>query len=129
MKKTIIGTFLGLGLIAGLVIGAINEDRRIQEISREDGVQVVRKETFKEAAKRKVNDILKWFAENPEKVDGFVKVATTTATVIGIATSTVEFFSSIKKINNKTDEKLLQEVDEIRLRLLYLTPDVEVNNF
>lgn len=129
MKKTIIGTFLGLGLIAGLVIGAINEDRRIHEISKEDGVQVVRKESFKEAAKRKANEILKWFADNPDKVEGFVKVTTTTAAVIGIATSTVDFFSSIKKINNKTDEKLLQEVDDIRLRLLYLTPDVEINNF
>lgn len=129
MRKVIIGALVGIGVTAAIVIKKINDDREVHEISNEEGVKVVIKETFKDAIKRKINMILKWISENAEKVESITKAAATTATVIGIVTAIFDLYSSIKKTTDNVDQRLLEEVDEIRLRLLYLTPDVEVTNF
>lgn len=129
MKKVIIGSIIGIGVLAGLAIKKINDEREIVEISNDEGVKVVRKESFKEAINKRIDKILKWISENTEKVDSITKASATAASIIGILTATFELYSSIRKTVEKNDKKLIEEVDEIRLRLLYLTPDLEVTTF
>lgn len=129
MKKIIYGALISLGITTAIVIKKVNDDREVQELANEDGIKFVRKETFKDAIKRKINKILKWIGDNPEKVESITKAAATTAALMGIVTSMFDLYSSIKKTTDNVDQRLLDEVDEIRLRLLYLTPDVEVSTF
>jgi len=117
MKGLIIGALAGLGVTAGLIIKAINDDRQEIVVSEVDNAAVVRKETFKQAAKRKVNEILLWVNENAEKVDGAIKAISTVTTVIGIVTAVVELYSSTKKAVKDPNEELLEEVRAIKEQL------------
>lgn len=117
MKGLIIGALAGLGVTAGLIIKAINDDRQEIVVSEVDNAAVVRKETFKQAAKRKVNEILLWVNENAEKVDGAIKAISTVTTVIGIVTAVFELYSSAKGAVKDQDGELLKEVRAIREQL------------
>lgn len=129
MKNVLIGTLIGLGIVTGIAIMKINDDRQVETLVKDGEATVIRKETFKKAAKRKVNEILRWIGENPEKVEGIVKVSTAIATSLSIITACVELYSSVKKAIDKSDEKLLNEVEEIRMRLVYLSPDLDITAF
>ena len=51
------------------------------------------------------------------------------STVLGVITTAVQLYSSAKSVFKDPNEELIREVDEIRMRLIYLTPDVEVEAF
>ena len=51
------------------------------------------------------------------------------STVLGVITTAVQLYSSAKSAFKDPNEELIREVDEIRMRLVYLTPDVEVEAF
>ena len=126
------GLLIALGIAAGAttadIVKKINDDRREEEISSDDCV-VVRKESFKQAAKRKVNEILLWVAKNSDKVESIVSAVGMVSTVLGVITTAVQLYSSAKSAFKDPNEELIREVDEIRMRLVYLTPDVEVEAF
>lgn len=128
MKGLLIALGIAAGTTAAYIVKKINDDRREEEISSDDCV-VVRKETFKQAAKRKVNEILVWVAKNSDKVEGIVSAVGVVSTVLGVITTAVQLYSSAKSAFKDPNEELIREVDEIRMRLVYLTPDLEVETF
>lgn len=128
MKGLLIALGIAAGTTAAYIVKKINDDRREEEISSDDCV-VVRKETFKQAAKRKVNEILVWVAKNSDKVEGIVSAVGVVSTVLGVVTTAVQLYSSAKSAFKDPNEELIREVDEIRMRLAYLTPDLEVETF
>lgn len=128
MKGLLIALGIAAGTTAAYIVKKINDDRREEEISSDDCV-VVRKETFKQAAKRKVNEILVWVAKNSDKVEGIVSAVGVVSTVLGVVTTAVQLYSSAKSAFKDPNEELIREVDEIRMRLVYLTPDLEVETF
>ena len=128
MKGLLIALGIAAGATAAYVVKKINDDRREEEISSDDCV-VVRKESFKQAAKRKVNEILLWVAKNSDKVESIVSAVGVVSTVLGVITTAVQLYSSAKSVFKDPNEELIREVDEIRMRLIYLTPDVEVEAF
>ena len=128
MKGLLIALGIAAGATAAYVVKKINDDRREEEISSDDCV-VVRKESFKQAAKRKVNEILLWVAKNSDKVESIVSAVGMVSTVLGVITTAVQLYSSAKSAFKDPNEELIREVDEIRIRLMYLTPDVEVEAF
>ncbi len=128
MKGLLIALGIAAGATAAYVVKKINDDRREEEISSDDCV-VVRKESFKQAAKRKVNEILLWVAKNSDKVESIVSAVGVVSTVLGVITTAVQLYSSAKSAFKDPNEELIREVDEIRIRLMYLTPDVEVEAF
>lgn len=107
----------------------VNDDRKLVEEEVEEGLFIERDETFKEAAARKVNEILGWVNENSEKVSAATTIISTVATVIGVATGVFQLYSSYRDAKEDPNAELLKEVDEIRLRLACLTPDMEVTAF
>ena len=123
MKGLLIALGIAAGATTAYIVKKINDDRREEEISSADDCVVVRKESFKQAAKRKVNEILLWVAKNSDKVESMV------STVLGVITTAVQLYSSAKSAFKDPNEELIREVDEIRMRLVYLTPDVEVEAF
>lgn len=129
MKGLLIGLGVGLGLTATYVVKKINDDRQECVVKSDENTKVVTVETFKQAAKRKVNEILQWISKNTEKVESFVRVASIITTAVSVITAGMELYSSTKRLVKDPDEELLREVDEIRMRLVYLTPDVEVEHF
>ena len=128
MKGLLIALGIAAGATAAYVVKKINDDRREEEISSDDCV-VVRKESFKQAAKRKVNEILLWVAKNSDKVESIVSVVGVVSTALGVITTAIQLYSSAKSVFKDPNEELIREVDEIRMRLIYLTPDVEVEAF
>lgn len=128
MKGLLIALGIAAGATTAYIVKKINDDRREEEISSDDCL-VVRKETFKEAAKRKVNEILLWVAKNSDKIEGIVSAVGMVSTVLGVVTTAVQLYSSAKSAFKDPNEELIREVDEIRMRLIYLTPDVEVEAF
>ena len=128
MKGLLIALGIAAGATTAYIVKKINDDRREEEISSDDCV-VVRKETFKQAAKRKVNEILLWVAKNSDKVESIVSAVGMVSTVLGVITTAVQLYSSAKSAFKDPNEELIREVDEIRMRLVYLTPDVEVEAF
>ena len=129
MKGLLIALGIAAGTTAAYIVKKINDDRREEEISSVDDCVVVRKETFKQAAKRKVNEILVWVAKNSDKVEGIVSAVGVVSTVLGVITTAVQLYSSAKSVFKDPNEELIREVDEIRMRLVYLTPDLEVETF
>ena len=129
MKGLLIALGIAAGATAAYVVKKINDDRHEEEISSTDDCVVVRKETFKQAAKRKVNEILVWVAKNSEKVESIVSVVGIVSTALGVITTAIQLYSSAKSVFKDPKEDLIREVDEIRMRLIYLTPDVEVEAF
>ena len=127
------GLLIGLGIAAGAavcyVVKKVNDDRQEYVAQSDDGVDLVTVETFKQAAKRKVNEILKWVAENSEKVESIVTTVSLTSTVLGVCVTALELYSSTKRVYKDPDQELLDEVIKIRERLEYLTPDVDVQTF
>ena len=128
MKGLLIALGIAAGATTAYIVKKINDDRREEEISSDDCV-VVRKESFKQAAKRKVNEILLWVAKNSDKVESMVSAVGMVSTVLGVITTAVQLYSSAKSAFKDPNEELIREVDEIRMRLVYLTPDVEVETF
>ena len=128
MKGLLIALGIAAGATTAYIVKKINDDRREEEISSDDCV-VVRKESFKQAAKRKVNEILLWVAKNSDKVESMVSAVGMVSTVLGVITTAVQLYSSAKSVFKDPNEELIREVDEIRMRLVYLTPDVEVEAF
>lgn len=128
MKGLLIALGIAAGATTAYIVKKINDDRREEEISADDCV-VVRKESFKQAAKRKVNEILLWVAKNSDKVESIVSAVGMVSTVLGVITTAVQLYSSAKSAFKDPNEELIREVDEIRMRLVYLTPDVEVEAF
>lgn len=128
MKGLLIALGIAAGATTAYIVKKINDDRREEEISSDDCV-VVRKESFKQAAKRKVNEILLWVAKNSDKVESIVSAVGMVSTVLGVITTAVQLYSSAKSVFKDPNEELIREVDEIRMRLIYLTPDVEVEAF
>ena len=128
MKGLLIALGIAAGATTAYIVKKINDDRREEEVSSDDCV-VVRKESFKQAAKRKVNEILVWVAKNSDKVEGIVSAVGMVSTVLGVVTTAVQLYSSAKSAFKDPNEELIREVDEIRMRLVYLTPDVEVEAF
>lgn len=128
MKGLLIALGIAAGATTAYIVKKINDDRREEEISSDDCV-VVRKESFKQAAKRKVNEILLWVAKNSDKVESMVSAVGMVSTVLGVITTAVQLYSSAKSAFKDPNEELIREVDEIRMRLVYLTPDVEVEAF
>lgn len=128
MKGLLIALGIAAGATTAYIVKKINDDRREEEISSDDCV-VVRKESFKQAAKRKVNEILLWVAKNSDKVESIVSAVGMVSTVLGVITTAVQLYSSAKSAFKDPNEELIREVDEIRMRLVYLTPDVEVEAF
>ena len=126
MKGLLIALGIAAGATTAYIVKKINDDRSEEEISSIDDCVVVRKETFKQAAKRKVNEILVWVAKNSDKVEGIVSAVGMVSTVLGVITTAVQLYSSAKSVFKDPNEELIREVDEIRMRLVYLTPDVEV---
>ena len=129
MKGLLIALGIAAGATTAYIVKKINDDRREEEVSSIDDCVVVRKETFKQAAKRKVNEILVWVAKNSDKVEGIVSAVGVVSTVLGVITTAVQLYSSAKSAFKDPNEELIREVDEIRMRLVYLTPDVEVETF
>ena len=128
MKSLLIALGIAAGATTAYIVKKINDDRREEEVSSDDCV-VVRKESFKQAAKRKVNEILLWVAKNSDKVESIVSAVGMVSTVLGVITTAVQLYSSAKSAFKDPNEELIREVDEIRIRLMYLTPDVEVEAF
>lgn len=128
MKGLLIALGIAAGATTAYIVKKINDDRREEEVSSDDCV-VVRKESFKQAAKRKVNEILVWVAKNSDKVESMVSAVGMVSTVLGVVTTAVQLYSSAKSAFKDPNEELIREVDEIRMRLVYLTPDVEVEAF
>lgn len=128
MKGLLIALGIAAGATTAYIVKKINDDRREEDISSDDCV-VVRKESFKQAAKRKVNEILLWVAKNSDKVESIVSAVGMVSTVLGVITTAVQLYSSAKSAFKDPNEELIREVDEIRMRLVYLTPDVEVEAF
>ena len=128
MKGLLIALGIAAGATTAYIVKKINDDRREEEITSDDCV-VVRKESFKQAAKRKVNEILLWVAKNSDKVESMVSAVGMVSTVLGVITTAVQLYSSAKSAFKDPNEELIREVDEIRMRLVYLTPDVEVEAF
>ena len=128
MKGLLIALGIAAGATTAYIVKKINDDRREEEISSDDCV-VVRKESFKQAAKRKVNEILLWVAKNSDKVESIVSTVGMVSTVLGVITTAVQLYSSAKSAFKDPNEELIREVDEIRMRLVYLTPDLEVEAF
>ena len=128
MKGLLIALGIAAGATTAYIVKKINDDRREEEISSDDCV-VVRKESFKQAAKRKVNEILLWVAKNSDKVESMVSAVGMVSTVLGVITTAVQLYSSAKSAFKDPNEELIREVDEIRMRLVYLTPDAEVEAF
>lgn len=128
MKGLLIALGIAAGATTAYIVKKINDDRHEEEISSDDCV-VVRKESFKQAAKRKVNEILLWVAKNSDKVESIVSAVGMVSTVLGVITTAVQLYSSAKSAFKDPNEELIREVDEIRMRLVYLTPDVEVEAF
>ena len=129
MKGLLIALGIAAGATAAYVVKKINDDRHEEEVSSTDDCVVVRKETFKQAAKRKVNEILVWVARNSDKVESIVSVVGVVSTALGVITTAIQLYSSAKSVFKDPNEELIREVDEIRMRLIYLTPDVEVEAF
>ena len=129
MKGLLIALGIAAGATAAYVVKKINDDRREEEVSSTDDCVIVRKETFKQAAKRKVNEILVWVAKNSDKVESIVSVVGVVSTALGVITTAIQLYSSAKSVFKDPNEELIREVDEIRMRLVYLTPDVEVEAF
>lgn len=129
MKGLLIALGIAAGATAAYVVKKINDDRHEEEVSSTDDCVVVRKETFKQAAKRKVNEILLWVAKNSDKVESIVSVVGVVSTALGVITTAIQLYSSAKSVFKDPNEELIREVDEIRMRLVYLTPDVEVEAF
>lgn len=125
MKGFLIGLGATLGLAAVYAVKKINDDRQEKVIRSEEGVDLISIETFKQAAKRKVNEILKWVTENTEKVESFVSVVSVTSTIFGLAYTAIELYSSSRRLFNDPQEELVRQVSEIRARLEYLTPDLQ----
>ena len=128
MKGLLIALGIAAGATTAYIVKKINDDRREEEISSDDCV-VVRKESFKQAAQSKVNEILLWVAKNSDKVESMVSAVGMVSTVLGVITTAVQLYSSAKSAFKDPNEELIREVDEIRMRLVYLTPDVEVEAF
>ena len=129
MKGLLIALGIAAGATAAYVVKKINDDRHEEEVSSTDDCVVVRKETFKQAAKRKVNEILVWVAKNSDKVESIVSVVGVVSTALGVITTAIQLYSSAKSVFKDPNEELIREVDEIRMRLVYLTPEVEVEAF
>ena len=129
MKGLLIALGIAAGATAAYVVKKINDDRREEEVSSIDDCVVVRKESFKQAAKRKVNEILVWVAKNSDKVESIVSTVGVVSTVLGVITTAIQLYSSAKSVFKDPNEELIREVDEIRMRLVYLTPEVEVETF
>ena len=129
MKGLLIALGIAAGATAAYVVKKINDDRREEEVSSIDDCVVVRKESFKQAAKRKVNEILVWVAKNSDKVESIVSVVGVVSTALGVITTAIQLYSSAKSVFKDPNEELIREVDEIRMRLVYLTPEVEVEAF
>ena len=129
MKGLLIALGIAAGATAAYVVKKINDDRREEEVSSIDDCVVVRKESFKQAAKRKVNEILVWVAKNSDKVESIVSVVGIVSTALRVITTAIQLYSSAKSVFKDPNEELIREVDEIRMRLVYLTPEVEVEAF
>ena len=129
MKGLLIALGIAAGATTAYIVKKINDDRREEEVSSIDDCVVVRKESFKQASKRKVNEILLWVAKNSDKVESIVSAVSMVSTVLGVITTAVQLYSSAKSVFKDPNEELIREVDEIRMRLVYLTPDVEVEAF
>ena len=129
MKGLLIALGIAAGATTAYIVKKINDDRREEEIFSVDGNGTVRRESFKQAAKRKVNEILVWIAKNSDKVESIVSAVGVVSTVLGVITTAVQLYSSAKSAFKDPNEELIREVDEIRMRLIYLTPDVEVEAF
>ena len=129
MKGLLIALGIAAGATTAYIVKKINDDRREEEISSADDCVIVRKESFKQAAKRKVNEILLWVAKNSDKVESMVSAVGMISTVLGVITTAVQLYSSAKSAFKDPNEELIREVDEIRMRLVYLTPDVEVETY
>ena len=129
MKGLLISLGVGLGLTAVYAVKQINDDRKETVVATEGNTNLISKETFKQAAKRKVNDILTWVAENGEKVESIVKSISIVSTVLGVCTTAIQLYSSSKRVIKDPDEELYKEVREINARLRYLTPDIKVQTF
>ena len=129
MKGLLIALGIAAGATAAYVVKKINDDRHEEEVSSTDDCVVVRKETFKQAAKRKVNEILVWVARNSDKVESIVSVVGVVSTALGVITTAIQLYSSAKSVFKDPNEELIREVDEIRMRLVYLTPELEVEAF
>lgn len=129
MKNLLIGLGIGLGAAAIYVAKKINDDRQEIVVKSEDGIDLINIETFKQAAKRKVNEILSWIAENSEKVESIVSAISLVSTVVGVCVTIVELYSATRRIFKNPEDELLKEVSEIRGYLVYLSPDVEVESF
>lgn len=126
MKYFFIGLGATLGAAALYAAKKINDDRQEHVTRTENGVDLVTVETFKQAAKRKVNEILKWVTENTEKIESVVSVISVTSTVLGLVYTAIELYSASKRLFNDPQDELIRQVDEIRTRLAYLAPSVEV---
>ena len=129
MKGLLIALGIGAGVTAAYVAKKINDDRQDMIIKSEGNVDYFTKETFKQAAKRKVNEILAWISENTEKVESIVKTVSVVSTAIGICTAALELYSAAKRTVKDPDEELLKEVEEIKVRLIHMSPDIEVGHF
>lgn len=130
MKKAVlIGAIAGVAAVAGIVIKKINDSREDVITIAEDGTAVKERETFKEAAKKMVDKILAWYVNNHEKCESAIGIVSGLATVIGCASAAVELYSKFKHKDDDTNSELLREVDEIRMRLILLTPEIEVGTF
>lgn len=118
MRKLVIGA-VATAIVAGVIIvKKINDDRKTIDVDYdENGVTIAERETFKEAAIRKVNEILSWVSNNPDKVESVTSIVSTLSVVIGIVTGIVELYSSLKSAKDKTNEKILNELTEIHLCL------------
>lgn len=118
MRKLVIGV-VATAIVAGVIIvKKINDDRKSIDVDYdENGATITERETFKEAAIRKVNEILSWVSNNPEKVESVTSIVSTMSVVIGIITGIVELYSSLKTARDKTNEKILNELTEIHLCL------------
>ena len=129
MKGILIGLGVGLGLTAAYAVKAINDDRKETVVATEGNTNLISKETFKQAAKRKVNEILDWVAQNGDKMECGAKVISTVSVVVGMVTAAFELYSASKRVIKDPDEELAKEVREINARLRYLTPDINVQTF
>lgn len=129
MKKTIlISAITGVAIAAGIAIKKINDSREVIDIC-ENGTIHSEKETFKAAAIKKVNEILSWYAKNSEKIETVIDIVSGAATIVGFVETAIKLYSAINKKHSKKDDQILEELEEIRLRLLFLTPDVDIEHF
>lgn len=107
MKGLLISLAAGAVVICTAVIAKKVNDSREEYVDISGTEEIRSRETFKEAAIRKVNEILRWVGENEEKVKSAV-------TVVGVLTSVVELINAIKCACKNRDKKLFEELDEIK---------------